>query len=668
MTTALQRRQTLLPPVSPAERAAARGARITPDYRLDELRLDPQDKTLSSIAIGPVLTDGTLTLTIAGASTIELVITDPDKTLLTGNFLTRWLWGENADHRDDAAWIQHGRKIDVQLDDLWFRLRRLEKNEGGLLKLELEDRLVSKLRATSGPKVATRGTSSSAGVTRAQFVQSMCRDAGVPFYIPEVADPQPIQPVATTPSSTTSASQRKQRGQKGLDRSAHITVKGAKANPGQLRNIEIALDEGTKQRAPDLALLACLCAGTGESGFESIANKGGSNYTGVFQGSKSIFKATDTQKEAYWFFHGGKGYNHGGAIHLARSNPSMSPGAIADQVESGGAGAGFYDAHLAEAKRTLAAYKPGISNTGSTSITVEKAFQFTRGKTENSWDAIQRLAAEVQWRAFIRRHPVTGEQALWYVSDQFLAQQAPAMTVWEHRPGRPSAVGSVTYAVDLGARNSAADLNINARVGRWTALPGMRPMVEEEGPADGGWLIQDVTRPLWDPVAQIVCTKPVPSLAEPAPQTETLSIGTAQFGVVSPGAVGQAQRLYDACKQFSGPYVWGGGHGPNLSRVSPHQGLDCSSSCSLALFMAGLFQGRTTALVSGGFSGWGQAGTGKFFTVWYHSGHVFIELSVPGRPGKRFDTSPHGSGGSGPRVRNSHRSHAGFSPRHLAGL
>jgi hypothetical protein len=74
------------------------------------------------------------------------------------------------------------------------------------------------------------------------------------------------------------------------------------------------------------------------------------------------------------------------------------------------------------------------------------------------------------------------------------------------------------------------------------------------------------------------------------------------------------------------------------------------------------------SLVSGDFNQWGHAGRGKFFTVWYNGGHVWIELNIPHVRADRFDTSPHGSGGSGPRLRYTHRSHAGFAARHFPGL
>jgi hypothetical protein len=104
----------------------------------------------------------------------------------------------------------------------------------------------------------------------------------------------------------------------------------------------------------------------------------------------------------------------------------------------------------------------------------------------------------------------------------------------------------------------------------------------------------------------------------------------------------------------------------SVVNVGHTRGLDCSSSCSLALFRAGLFN-HDTAIVSGDFGSWGHSGEGKYFTVWYNNGHVWIQFHGLGNA-DRFDTSPHGSGGRGPHLRFSPRSAAGFKPRHWPGL
>jgi hypothetical protein len=112
-------------------------------------------------------------------------------------------------------------------------------------------------------------------------------------------------------------------------------------------------------------------------------------------------------------------------------------------------------------------------------------------------------------------------------------------------------------------------------------------------------------------------------------------------------------------------YLLGGGHGVDLDKVSAYQPLDCSSSCSKALHMTGLFEHRV-AIVSGQFMDWELSGPGKLFTVYANSEHVWIRL----HRGRwwRFDTSPHGDGGRGPKLRFIPRSSSGFVARHYPGM
>ncbi|MGZ8648938.1 MAG: hypothetical protein ACXW08_09960, partial [Solirubrobacteraceae bacterium] len=102
------------------------------------------------------------------------------------------------------------------------------------------------------------------------------------------------------------------------------------------------------------------------------------------------------------------------------------------------------------------------------------------------------------------------------------------------------------------------------------------------------------------------------------------------------------------------PYKWGGGHGRFLDT-----GYDCSGSVSFALYAAGLIDGPSD---SGGLMSWGQAGPGKWVTLFSSPGHVYMEVA-----GIRFDTS--GARATGSRWQNDLRGRrAGFVARHPPGL
>jgi len=83
------------------------------------------------------------------------------------------------------------------------------------------------------------------------------------------------------------------------------------------------------------------------------------------------------------------------------------------------------------------------------------------------------------------------------------------------------------------------------------------------------------------------------------------------------------------------PYVWGGGHGRWQD-----SGYDCSGSVSYALHGARML---TTPLTSGSFETWGEAGPGRWITIYANASHVYMVVA-----GLRFDTAGDVSG-TGPR-------------------
>ena len=116
-------------------------------------------------------------------------------------------------------------------------------------------------------------------------------------------------------------------------------------------------------------------------------------------------------------------------------------------------------------------------------------------------------------------------------------------------------------------------------------------------------------------------------------------------------------RAVDAANQLQGkPYVWGGGH-----RHLNDRGYDCSGSVSYVLYRAGLSGGP---MQSRDFRTYGEPGPGRYISVYYRDGHVFMSIC-----GLRFDTSDYGSGrGDGPRWRPTARSTRGYTVRHPPGL
>jgi hypothetical protein len=83
------------------------------------------------------------------------------------------------------------------------------------------------------------------------------------------------------------------------------------------------------------------------------------------------------------------------------------------------------------------------------------------------------------------------------------------------------------------------------------------------------------------------------------------------------------------------PYIWGGGHTAWVDR-----GYDCSGAVSFALHGGRLL---TSPLTSGSLETFGEAGAGRWISVYANAGHAYMVVA-----GLRFDTAGDESG-TGPR-------------------
>lgn len=155
---------------------------------------------------------------------------------------------------------------------------------------------------------------------------------------------------------------------------------------------------------------------------------------------------------------------------------------------------------------------------------------------------------------------------------------------------------------------------------------------------------------------QMAVRRAVPVARTQQPVAGPLIRFDGRYASCSASLPGQVQYLINAANLLQGsPYVRGGGH----NRVED-RAYDCSSSTSYTLIKAGLLK---SPLTSAGFTNYGQAGEGRFITIWVKPGeHVFMTVC-----GLRLDTTG-GKAGEGPRWRTKGRSYAGFTPRHPFGF
>jgi hypothetical protein len=130
--------------------------------------------------------------------------------------------------------------------------------------------------------------------------------------------------------------------------------------------------------------------------------------------------------------------------------------------------------------------------------------------------------------------------------------------------------------------------------------------------------------------------------------------------------VDKVREILAFCHKFEGPYIYGGEHDGSFLDDDFKDGFDCSSSTSYVLWKFGLL-GSNRPQVSSWFESWGVSGRGKYLTVHANGDHVWVEFDLP-EGYFRFDTSPHGDGGRGPRVRTKRRFDSGFAHRHPKGM
>jgi hypothetical protein len=524
----------------------------------------------------------TLQTQIAGASQLHIAVIDPQWQIQRSGWLA-----VNEDGLLD--------EIEVNFpigSRSWWRLCSIDGSTDATapnLTLIFEDRIVAYLRDKWGPKTVKPGTT-----TRAQFIHQLVQEVGhgdghdpIQFVCPSI---NVLQPVASSTAGASTFATQSSTGAitpvaavnkgRGVGHGAAVTVKGAKATPGQIAEINTLLGEANQLNAGPIATQALICAAIGES---TIGAEPGSfqpnsaGYRGVLQaGVNSGIAAHDTATMARYFMIGGKGFQAGGALALSRS--VSDPGEIATRVEASGQPGSFYGRYLPEAKAIIAAYggatlaSQGVAT--SSTAGVSDVGQLTRGNPQNpdesSWDAIQRLAGEVHWFAF------SNSDVLFYLDGPDFRSQQPALYLkldvsaatprWvatDAHTGKKSVdvVSQLHYTVDntsflygethkvkgkiqrrsrIAKPQTPAQVQLNL-VCEINAVNGGDVIVfQDAGPINGRWIVADATRNcLSDTFTQLTLTPPTAPYPEPqGAATPTTAAGGAGSTAVAGGPGG----------------------------------------------------------------------------------------------------------------------------------
>lgn len=465
-------------------------------------------RKVSGIKIREQISDAILERTIDGASTLTITLIDDNREILNSGKLRK--------------------KTDLEIDGLWFRLKQIKKR-GAMLDLVFEDREIAFLRDHAKVRTAQRSK-----VTRAEFVLSLIKEVKqvkIRTVIPELHKVQPIQKATDqayvgtqdtsggTPGFPPNAARstfdphRKQApgGNVGLG----LTVKGKAMTRSQLRNASAILATGISMNARRKVLVASIMTAIQESTMNNYSG-GDRDSVGLFQQRASWGSFNDRHDPAtaarLFFVR---------AIRLDQQQPGLAYTELCQGVQRS-AYPSAYAAWREEAERIVAGYgAPGGDFTGSAAGAnssqpagaTSSPFLFYRGvppqqgKTpwarENSWTCIQRLAQEVNWRAFF----VAG--TFYFLDEDLLIKSRPIMSITEGSTGIDDIDG------DYDENKKQADVTVTAQLKRWKAPPGSVIQLFKMGPFNGRWLVHSISRSLFDTAAEINLKKKSPSLPEP---------------------------------------------------------------------------------------------------------------------------------------------------------
>ena len=605
-----------------ASKHSAKGSKTRTPKRVQGIDKGVDDLILRggkglALELGPgIEPTPTLTRTINGASSISLDVFDPERILLRNSLLAQ--------------------KWEVEIDGLGFRYVGLAKQEK-TLTLTLEDEWVAILKEKLGPVSVKRANS-----TRAEFIKRLVEEAcpGLDFYCPQLHRKQPIG--SKKEAKEAKEETRENRG-KGIGDQKHLKVKGQTPTAAQKELGNMALEIADRLGAPFVVQVALIAALIDENNMEEpnvlqaeqeLTGPGGE---GAPVGSPA--------EEISGFLTNKPEWTGEGAIAYHRAHPTATADEIAAAVQKNLAGASDYARFVSEAREWVEAFG-GEGGSGSISVTKPVRFEVQgkkrgRKRPENYWEAIKRLAKEVNWRAFI-------------VADRFYFMPEPELFEGEVRLAIDSDTpGIENIDFEYNIHGDVTELTVTALVAQWKPPPGSVVTLEDYGPASlgpgdpprkrgepavssavkasthegrGRYLVSSIEVPLSNDPAQRLATITLKTPTKPLPEKRATreSIDVGSVGAAGNKTVERMLAAADREVAKKLEYIWGG--------FDPAKGFDCSGWVSWLLGVGGFMEGRTDTR---GLAAWGQAGPGKWITVYVKTGsgmsaeeeHTMIEIA-----------------------------------------
>jgi hypothetical protein len=581
----------------------AQQAALSHDSQIARLGLRPVQRSIPGLPVVDRIIEATATLTIEGASSVDLTLEDPDWEIEQSGILT--LGGDGR-----------LKTLEITLDGVVYRLVQGHRDRGDdRVRLTFEDRVAALLKEHRDdprkPMTASRGS-----MTRAQFIGRMVaevRVVDIPYYSPD----KNIKQLVARPDYPSTAPAR---GETGFDPGTRLRLKqfdGSETtlDTDQMRNAATALGVADQEQAGTRATLALAEAGIVEA--PMFANPKGGDGT-----SSGFLQLTDAHLDGSTSTHGGrrdvalvarmfltKGFTgQGGAIDLERQHPDWTSGQIAQAVQGSGHPERYGQVE-ASAHKLIGAFSGGDQSGSQTETVLSvKEFDFARGEASNpresSWDAAVRLAGDVNWRFF-----TVGGVATFISDDRLLMTRASVALRSLNEPGLLDRPG---YDVDHGKVGDQLELRVNAD--RWSITPGdvWALLGEQWGPVDGRFIVHTINVDLLDPQQTIATlTKPQAARKEPAPEVQQ---STSSTDPATGGALAGADRALRWAKSKIGHYkeTFANNQGAELNKLEATFGMRgepwCAIFATTAVANGGVPSDCKTAAVAQ-IRAWAQAGT-----------------------------------------------------------
>lgn len=478
-----------------------------PEYAVWARQVAKQKKGLAKVSLEEAITSIDLVDTLEGSSSFTVSVVLPNWDLLGDGF-----FDAQPDGKLDP--------VDVNYPEgsrFWWRLTSIDLNVGTRkprLSMTFMERPAVYLMQHRGPVKVSR-----AKRTRAQFLKRLASEVkaggGIRFHSHELNVKQTI-------AKPKSERDRKKKKTGGISPDDDITIHnwdGAdhKLSRDELHNAQIVLDEAFQHTNDGRTLLALLAACIVEAPFFANPRGGDASSVGILQlldthGSVE-FRRDIPNVVKLFVLDGFTG--RGGAADLAKQNPDWSIGQVAQAVQ----GSGYpdrYDKVRDGAQAVLDAYGGQV-----TASTYRKQYNFEVGGVNNPretyWDAMRRLADEVNWALFL------DGRDLYFDDERVLIRQKPVGVI---KRGAPEVV-SVRGTWDARQIATECECELFAkpfqfRAGEVLKLQGFGPLSSGSVvKLPGRWLIEEIRYTIGKDVATFRLKQPEREKREPAPELGT---------------------------------------------------------------------------------------------------------------------------------------------------